>query len=261
MASIGRNDECSCGSKQKYKLCCLKLEEGRAERQDWLTHPQSLQDKNLILLAAATDIFGLKRGWDVVKRKITPAQVNEFYQFIAGLWPLSTDLTSMLPQPDSTLRALYLGEYAPETIVKNVCRFGLYADQILLINPFGNPNNIAEKYNPIVHPDEWIEDTLKSLFQLIAMAPWVIAGFVTFIPNPGDFDPQLLLSTVKLARARTKDKPVTRRDVDQSIMKQDVMRKLLSCPAHYIERVFKETQPNATDEQVAKGCGTSKSNV
>ena len=251
MPPIGRNDECTCGSKQKYKHCCLKLEQGRPERQEWLQHPHSLQDKNLILLNAAIDIFGLKRDWDVVKRKITPAQVNEFYEFVAALWPLSTDLTSILPQPDSSLRALYLGEYAPEIIVKNVCRFGLYADHILLINPFENPNNIAEEYNPIVHPEKWIDDTLKSLLQLIAMAPWVIAGFVTFMPNPGDFDRQLLLSTMKLAEARTKDKPVTERDIDDSIMKQHLMRKLLSSPPHYIKRIYKEMEPNATDEQVA----------
>lgn len=251
MASVGRNDECTCGSKQKYKHCCLKLEQGRAERQASLEAPLSLQERNLTLLNAAFDIFDVKRGWDSVKRKITPAQISEFYQFVAALWPASTDLNSLLPQPDSTLRALYIGEYAPETIIKNVCRFGLYADQILLINPFDNPNIIAEEYNPIIHPEQWIDDTLKSLIQLIVMAPWVTAGFVTFIPNPGDFDRQLLLSTAKLAKERTKNKPVTERDIDESIIKQHVLRKLLTSPPHHLERIYREMEPEATDEQVA----------
>jgi hypothetical protein len=29
------------------------------------------------------------------------------------------------------------------------------------------------------------------------------------------------------------------------------MRKLLSCPPHYIERIYKKMEPNATDDQVA----------
>lgn len=61
MPQTGRNDECPCGSKQKYKHCCLKLEQERPERNEWLQHPHTLQDKNLTLLDAAIDIFGLKR--------------------------------------------------------------------------------------------------------------------------------------------------------------------------------------------------------
>jgi hypothetical protein len=97
--------------------------------------------------------------------------VREFYEFVSKLWPPSTDLVSLLPEPDATLRALYPVEYALEVIIKNVCRFGLYVDEIILINPFDNPNLIAEKYNPIVHPEEWIEETLRMLYQLMAMAP------------------------------------------------------------------------------------------
>ncbi len=213
---------------------------------------KTLHDKNAILLNAAFDIFGLNRPWDTVKRKITPAQVKDFYEFVAALWPPSTDLSRIPPRPDSTLRALYLGEYAPETIVRNVCRFGLYADEIVLINPFENPNNIAEKFNPIAHPEEWIEDTLKSLFQLMAMAPWVEKGFVTFIPNPGDFDRELLLKTVSLAEARTKDKPVTERDVEDSVGHLHMKRKLLSLPADYIAEKHRELNPGASDEEVRR---------
>jgi hypothetical protein len=211
----------------------------------------TLRDKNLALLAAAADIFGLNRPWDIIKRKISPASVKEFYEFLAALWPLSTDLSILLPEPDSRLRALYLGEYAPEVIVQNVCRFGLYADEIILINPFSNPNMIAERYNPLEHPEEWIEDTLKVLFQLMAMAPWVERGFVTFIPNPGEFDRPLLMRTIQLAEERTKNIVVTNRDVDESVIKQQMMRKLLACSPEYIERKYREMHPGATEKEVA----------
>jgi hypothetical protein len=227
------------------------LEQGRPTRAGWVHNSHTLRDKNLALIAAAVDIFGLNRPWDVIKRKISPASVKEFYQFLAALWPPSTDLASLLPEPDSTLRALYLGEYAPEVIIQNVCRFGLYADEIILINPFDNPNMIAEKYNPIVHPEEWIEETLRMLFQLMAMAPWVERGFVTFIPNPGEFDRALLMKTAQLAEERIKNNPLTKRDLDESVIKQQMMRKLLACPPDYIERTYRKMDPSATDEQVS----------
>lgn len=247
----GRNAPCTCGCGQKYKHCCLRLEQGRSERVRWIHGAQTLKDKNHALICAAADIFGLNRPWDVIKRQICPASVKEFYEFVAGLWPPSTDLLSLLPDPSPALRALYLGEYAPEVIVQNVCRFGLYTDEIILINPFDNPNLIAEQYNPLVHPEEWVEETLRTLYQLMAMAPWVEKGFVTFIPNPGDFNRPLMMQTMQLAEARTKDNPITSRDVDESVIKQQAMRKLLACPPHYLAATYKEMEPTATDEQVA----------
>jgi hypothetical protein len=228
------------------------LTEERPKRIEWISNSNSLRDKNLTLIAGAYDIFGLARPWDVIKRKTSPAQVKEFYEFVAALWPPSTNLSDLLPEPDSTLRALYLGEYAPEVIVQNVCRFGLYADEIFLINPFDNPNIIAERYNPVVHPEEWIEATLRVIYQLRAMAPWVEKGFVRFIPNPGEFDLSLLFETARLAKARLRENPVTGVDIDQSIMKLQTMRKLLACPPSYLARMYRKMEPQASDEQVAK---------
>lgn len=227
------------------------MEQGRPQRIEWIGGSHTLREKNLALIAGAIDIFGLMRPWDVIKQKTSPAQVKEFYEFVATLWPSSTVLSDLLPEPDSTLRALYLGEYAPEVIVQNVCRFGLYADEIFLINPFDNPNTIAEKHNPVVHPEEWIEATLRVIWQLRAMAPWVEMGFVRFIPNPGEFDRSLFFETAKLAEARFRENPVSRADIEQSVMRQQMMRKLLACPPSYVARTYREMEPNASDDQVA----------
>ncbi len=89
------------------------------------------------------------------------------------------------------------------------------------------------------------------IYQLMAMAPWVEKGFVTFIPSPGDFDRPLLMKTVQLAEERTKGNPVTDEDVDESTLKQHMMRKLLACPPDYIAQTYREMKPDATDEEVA----------
>jgi hypothetical protein len=124
MKAPGRNEPCPCGSDQKYKHCCGRLALNRPERMAAAVHAATLREKNIALLNAAAEIFAFNRPWDTIKRKISGAQVREFYEFVAHLWPLSTDVMSMLPEPGSSLRALYLGEYAPELIVENVFLHG-----------------------------------------------------------------------------------------------------------------------------------------
>jgi SEC-C motif len=252
MAQIGRNDLCICGSRKKYKHCCLPLEQGRPQRQASVSSASTLQQKNLALIEATYGIFDLERSWDEVKSSISGAQIREFYEFIAALWPPSTNLLQLLPSSDSNLRALYLGEYEPELMVENVFRFCLYTDQVVLINPFENPNIMAEEFNPIVHPEEWKTETLRTIFHLMMMAPWIAKGFVTFIPNPGDFDPVLRKRTWDLAEKRLKDQPHTQKDVDASFMKQRMKRMLLSCPRDYVERTAREMDPSMSDDEIQR---------
>jgi hypothetical protein len=84
----------------------------------------------------------LNRGWEKVKATLSNGQIREFYTFVANLWPLKTNVNEFLPEPNSSLRALYLGEYEPELMLPNVFRFCLYADQILLTHlcPSGEPD-------------------------------------------------------------------------------------------------------------------------
>jgi hypothetical protein len=228
------------------------LEDGRKGRQGLLNSASTLYEKNLALIQAAFEIFDLKRGWDKVKTKITGAQVKEFYAFIAALWPPSTELIDLLPEADSTLRALYLGEYEPELLVQNVFRFCLYTDQIVLVNPFENPNIIAEQHNPIVHPDEWKLETLRTVFYLMLIAPWIEKGFVILIPSPGDFDVELRNRTFESAFGRLKANPITQADIDASFMKQKVRRLFASAPPEYLDRMAREANPGISDALVAK---------
>ena len=150
---------------KSYKKCCLSLDERRSARSELTSSSRTLRDKNLALLGGVLEIFGLERPWNKVKEGMTDAQIHEFYSFVADLWPVETDHRYIMPTPDSTLRALYLGENEPERMVENVFRFCLYADQIILVNPFVNPNVIAEEFNPIHHPGEWRIQTLRLVYQ------------------------------------------------------------------------------------------------
>lgn len=252
MSTPGRNDPCHCGQPKKYKHCCLSLDENRASRADLMQSAQTLRDKNMAVLVAATDIFGLHRSWDKVKEGFTDARIREFYQFVAGLWPVGTDQRHILPAPDSSLRALYLGENEPELMVQNVFRFSLYADQIVIVNPFLNPNVLAEDMNPIRRPGEWRIQTLRVIYQLSQLAPWIEAGLVILIPDPGDFDRSLRVKTWDLATARLTGTNPSDEDIDQSMIKARTGRAFLLSPRNYLERMIREANPGITDDMVVK---------
>ena len=121
----------------------MSLDENRGARGDLLRSAQTLRDRNIAVLTAASDIFGLNRTWDKVKEGFTDARIREFYQFVAGVWLVGADQRHILPAPDSSLRALYLGENEPEMMVQNVFRFSLYADQIYMACLAGSSESIS----------------------------------------------------------------------------------------------------------------------
>src|SRR6266849_1176844 len=252
MKSPGRNDPCHCLSGKKYKKCCKSLDEGRQARSSEARHSRSLTDKNVALLNGMGEIFGLERDWNKVKEGMTDAKIREFYRHIAELWPIDTDQRITLPAPSSTLRALYLGENEPELMLENVFRFCLYSDQILLVNPFDNPNLMADKFNPILHPGEWRVQTLRVVFHLMLLAPWIDAGLVVLIPDPGDFNRQLRVKTWNLAAGRLKGWKPSDQDMEHALIRERTQNMFLMAPRDYLERMARESNPGISDDDVRR---------
>jgi len=224
----------------------------RPARSALAASSQTLRDKNMALLGAMSEIFGLGRPWSKVKDGMTDAKIREFYIFLAELWPLGTDYRRIMPTPDSTLRALYLGENEPEVLLENVFHFCLYTDQIVIINPFDNPNVMADKFNPIYHPGEWRLQTIRLVFHLVLLAPWIEAGLVVLVPDPGDFNRDLRVKTWDLATSRLKGWKPSAEDVEASVMKQRTGNSLLLMPREYVERKARQFNPGLSDAEVGK---------
>jgi hypothetical protein len=196
-------------------------------------------------------------GWEDVKKRVSDDRVRELYKVVAGLWPPDTDLVSLLPTPDASLRALYLGDVNPEEIVHNVFRFALYADEILVIDPFHNPWLMAEEFNPIVNPGQWKMDTLKLLFMMTGLAPWIEAGLVTLVPDPGFFDYPLRKKTWDLAKERLAGWTPSEEDVEQfkpSAM-QDFARVFFALPKDTLAGKVREASPELDEESVGRVLG------
>jgi hypothetical protein len=216
----------------------------------------SLRERNQILLRAIVDIFDLGKAinLEALKKNISDAQIRELYTLIARLWPLDTDLAQLIRPSGTALRALYMGDVVPEQLIRNVCRFSLYADEIVIVDPFHNPLAMSEEYSPLANPGQWKMDTLKLIAFAMFLGPWIDAGLVSLVPDPGTFDYPLRKKTWELALARRGDAPLTEEEEEEFLpgAKRDFQRAILMAPDEYIARMAREATPGISDEDVGK---------
>jgi hypothetical protein len=253
---IGRNQPCPCGSGKKFKHCCFtRVTQKQLVDEAIPSEKLSLRERNMILFLEIFDIFKLNKGveWSEIKKSISGDQIRNMYRVVADLWHPKTDLKLLLPTPDNKLRAIYLGDIAPDLIVNSVFKFSLYADEILVVSPFMNPWCIAKEYNPLENPDQYKAEALKLVYFALQMFPWIEAGLVQLIPDPGDFDSQLRKKTWDMAKARLGDTMPVGEDMADELKRATEDTKkllLLSVPDEYFIRVIHEHQPGASDAEV-----------
>ncbi|MBI4854864.1 MAG: SEC-C domain-containing protein [Acidobacteria bacterium] len=214
---IGRNDPCPCGSGKKYKKCHGDTNYASQEKAQQRATPvmRNLLERNVLLLYAVAEVFGLKRGfrWKDVKRNISAEQVARFYRIIAELYPQNTDLLSLLPRGEK-LRAFYVGDVDSQLTSHNIARMGLYVDELLVIVPFYNPYSKVPKLNPIQNPDLFKIDTYKLIYFLYLLGPALNSGLVKLVPNPGMFDDKLQLDFLAASYGRSKGKEISSETIE-----------------------------------------------
>ncbi len=216
----------------------------------------NLEQRTEIMLVAIADIFCFDRvkEWKDLKKFITSDRIKKFYEVFAGLWPLGTKIDSILPRPDDgKLRALYIGRHEPELILKNILRYTIYTDEILVFLPFPNPLCISSDFSPIDNPDQYKNHMLRSIAFIQELSPWILSGYIKIIPDPGNFDYQLRISTLNMATVRHKDKEYIKDEdfnEDSDLMKQRLRYGLFCAPEEYKRRIIKESQPNLTEDEI-----------
>ena len=174
-----------------------------------------------------------------------------FTKFKTNLWPPETDLPSIMPTPDGKLRGLYLGDIRPELTLKNLIRFSLYTDHLFVINPFHNPWIMQPEYNPIENPNQFKTDTVNLLHFLFSVAPWIEAGLLSLIPDPGDINVKLKWETARLAKARIGDREPDERDLEEAraVGREELRRTLFALPDESILRAIEKSGQTLTDDQ------------
>jgi hypothetical protein len=211
--------------------------------------------RNVVLLRAAEDIFGFRKGrsWEDFKKNISGKEIRQFYGVQASLWPPGTDWQAIMPQPDGKLRGLYLGDIGPELILRNLIRFSLYSDQLFILDPFYNPWILRPQYNPIENPDQFKADTLRLIYFLFQIAPWIEANVVQLVPDPGDFNLTLKRETWRLARARRGEQLIHEDDMAEARAEgeAELKRVIYALPEHQLLHQLERAGQKLTDQQKA----------
>jgi hypothetical protein len=204
---IGRNDPCPCLSGEKYKDCCLG-------KTDWEAIPASdfeqipylsVRGRNLLFVTRVADALQmgtLGKSRKDYKAAFTAKAVREIHEALVEVWPRNLDITSALERRPDDVSGLYIGDYGLDYLKRAIVRHSVYANRIILFDPFIYPYSVKDEFNPLLNPEEYRTQTLKNVNFWFSLAPWIEAGIVSLIRAPGDFDPQLNLELLQAQMAK-----------------------------------------------------------
>lgn len=257
---ISRNSLCPCGSGKKYKKCCenkVNWEEIYSKNDSKISENLTLRGKNLWFYNIIADALQLDKLTQIdnktIKKACTPAAVRKIHLALTEIWKDENDLERIFKAEYDTSSALYIGFYEPLPIIRGVTRHSLYSEKILLIDTFMDPRKIREQYNPIYHPEEHIENTLKDIRLWVTMYPWVEAGIVNFVKNPCDFDVKLNHECMISSRKKFDDNPELQESIDEMTPEfEEEMKEwhLLAYPDSKIRSSLKEMDKNLTAQEI-----------
>lgn len=183
--NIAANDFCGCGSAYAFRDCCQSL--SAAERPPWDVY--GLRERNLMFCNVVQDILNLHDGasWEDVRRTLSDDQVKRIHSVFAALWPEDTDLASLLPRPHpKKLRTVFAGISDPRTVDATVLGWLPYVDEVVMVNPFALGTRMKPEFSPIDSPAAHKMQTLKNVILLLKLKPFIRAGLVHLVPDPGE---------------------------------------------------------------------------
>ncbi len=197
-AKVNRNDPCPCVSGEKFKHCCEGKVDWEAiigDGRDYRTY-LSIRGRNLLFTkqirsALQLDAPGAIRSLKEYKARFTAPAVRKIYEAVMEVWPPYTDIFTALRRSPEDVSGLYIGDYSAEYLARGIVRHSIYANKILLVDPFIYPKSVRDEFNPILNPEQYRAQTLKNVNLWFDLIPWIEAGIVEVIRPPSDFDQKL----------------------------------------------------------------------
>lgn len=222
-------DYCPCGSGQSFGNCCR--DKPAHLRMSWTE--KSTRERNMMFMEALTRLFELgSKDWDTVRREMTDDKIARMYGLYEALWPLETDLLSLLPKPDGKMRSVYTGSLHPKLIMEFALGASLYFGEVIVQNPFMISRTLQKDKRPTEHPRQYRGEALKTLMTFLQVMPLVEARLITLIPDPCDFDFHLRDQMMAMARARSRTIKFGPSDDPrlEAVMQEDMRRMMLNMP-------------------------------
>jgi len=186
-----------------------------------------------MLLKGIANLFEMEgKDWDTIRKEMTDEKISKAYSIYESLWPRETDLLSLLPKPDGTLRSVYTGSLHPKLISEFALGSSLYFGEIIIQHPFINPSSLAKKMRPTEDPHAYRGEILKSLMTFMSVMPLVEIGLVHLIPDPCDFDLHLRGQMMQMAQVRAKALDFNLADDPrmEKVIQEDMHRSMLLMP-------------------------------
>jgi len=246
---IGRNDPCGCGSGKKFKKCC----EGKPEKDRPSWNVLSIRERNIVLYRGVYDILGLNKGktWDDVRRELSNDQIVDIHKLYWSLWPIETDLISLLPKTDDTLRAIYTGMLDPRVIWLPLGAVS-YFEEVIIQHPFVHPKAVKPEFSPIENPHQHKYQTLKNILLFLYLEPFVRSGRVNFIPDPCMFDNFLHRELLSMATERRGDLPINKKEIERfmELSKDDFARTMRGLSKGKLMQQIAQSSPELSPEEI-----------
>lgn len=251
--SIKRNDLCPCESGKKYKYCCEGkvdwnqiIKEGKDQTPYFSIRGRNLLFINKIAEALQLDSVIPSTSKQELRAAFTPEAVRKIHEALIDIWPLNTDIHSVLKGARSDVSGLYVGDYRREYIFKGLIRHSIYANKMIVVDPFVYPYSVRDEYNPILNPEQHRKETLKNVNFWFSLVPWIEAGIVEIIRTPNHFDRKLNWNSLKKQYKKFEENEELRKILEKSVSefstreKGKMIFKQLSLPApnEYLKKLF-----------------------
>jgi len=253
---IKRNDICPCGSGKKYKYCCEgkvdwnQIIEEKKDRTPYL----SIRGRNMLFIDKIAEALQLdsvtpSTSPQELKAAYTPEAVKRIHEALIDIWPLNMDIQSVLQGASTDVSGLYVGEYRPENILKGLVRHSIYANKMVVVDPFVYPYSVRDEYNPVLMPEQYRMQTLRNVNFWFLLAPWIEAGILEIIRTPDDFDRKLKWDSLKRQHKKFEENKKLRKALEESTskfvdskqMEEEMYRQLiLPAPNEYLEKLFQD---------------------
>ena len=251
---IGPNDPCPCGSGKKYKKCCsgkVDWNDVFRSRKDWRLY-LSVRGRNIHFANRLAEILQLDTGkirtLSDYKAHFTANAVRQIHEAALEAWPPQLDIATILAATAADVSGLYIGDYGIDYISRGIVRHSIYANKLLVVDPFVYPTSVRDEYNPILEPEQYRSQTLKNVNFWFSLLPWVEAGIIEVIRTPADFDRRLNWESYERQRKKFEENKDLMEAAEISVqeMKKRHMEKLayqhllLAAPDSYIEKLVKQ---------------------
>ena len=241
--------ECGCGGGLAFRDCCVDV--AQHMRPSWRV--MSIRERNLALIGGINRILldDDEVTWLDVRRNLSDDQVCRIHEVYAALWPTDTRLIDLLPSPQSKRsRALFLGMTDARTLSAMVVGMLAYVDELVVVHPFVNANAVRPEFSPVHHPAQFRDQTLRNVFALLVLEPYIRAGRIHLIPDPLDYDSGFrneILAIMKQFGDKAQLGPIDK-TLSEALGRDELMRFIKRLPAAELKAYIRRSIPEGSEE-------------